>query len=107
MEYQGTKNTYIKNGKIVRVEDTRELPFEKIKMIKELNDELKKILSETDWEIIRSKDPTSNKPLKQATVDLRNKARNLALSIEDQIQKSTSLSELEKINIYITKTLGS
>lgn len=67
--------------------------LEELKLIKVT--ECKNYLEDTDWQIIRLADPSSTEPLKEGVAN----NRDLARSLQDDINNCKTLKELEKIKI--------
>lgn len=71
-------------------------------LLKLNNADLKAYLSNTDWQIIRANDPTSQKPVNQEVLNGRQQKRKLCENIELKINQSNTIKELEDIyNQYL------
>tara|TARA_R110002126_G_scaffold51939_1_gene141849 strand:+ start:22373 stop:22681 length:309 start_codon:yes stop_codon:yes gene_type:complete len=92
------RNEVYKNGVLISVTDTRVLLEVQEQRKAELRKSLTKYLKLTDWEVIRSADPTSGIPIKDETILLRKKARNLARNLESELDAATHLDDLERFN---------
>jgi len=69
----------------------------KANLLSLVNADLKAALLKTDWQVVRASDPTSEKTLSEAVFSERQAARNLAASLETQINDASSIEALQEI----------
>lgn len=69
----------------------------KINLLHLVNADLKASLSKTDWQVVRASDPTSKKTLSEIVLNERQAARDLAISLEDQINNASTIEVLQEI----------
>lgn len=80
-------------------EDGVSFPIEQVKvnLLNLVNADLKASLTKTDWQVVRAADPTSKKELSEVVRSERQAARDLAVSLETQINDASTIEVLEKI----------
>ena len=94
----GYRKRRYKDGVLISEIDTRVLSEVQDEKRAELRKCLSKYLEKTDWEVVREADSTSRIPVKEKTVVLRKRARQLAKDLENQIDAATHLDDLERFN---------
>ena len=62
-----------------------------------VNADLKAKLSKTDWYIIRANDSTSQKNIPNEILSERQSSRDLAIFLENEINKADTIEQLEEI----------
>ena len=79
--------------------DNVQFTIEQIKtnLLTLVNADLKAKLSKTDWHIIRANDSTSQKNIPNEILSERQSSRDLAIFLENEINKADTIEQLEEI----------